>query len=361
MNVMTDPISAASFPATVRAIARVTDAVTILLLQLPEASRMLYVEGQFLSIALPGGDSRCYSMATATTPEGTLELHVRLHPQGKFSTILRDGLRVGDALMVTGPFGDCTWQRLESTTTRVVLLATGTGIAPLKAMLEHALPTALANPISLFWGCRTDADFYLGDLFREWAGRHANFSYFPVLDASSPAWAGERGLVQEIAAKHHPDLSDAFVYACGAPGMIASARAALTAGHGLLPDRFFADVFDASAASLATLHEPGETVMVAVGDGHTAAVPTALPLRPGSSLMTSLREVGLIEGVCGGQASCGTCRIRIDSSWVPRLTAANKTEARLLRALGDPNPLDRLACQIPLAAELDGLQITIPR
>jgi CDP-4-dehydro-6-deoxyglucose reductase len=338
---------------------------------------MRYRAGQFLSIELPDGDLRSYSMASAEPRAGVIELHIRLHDEGKFSRLLRDGLTAGDLLTLQGPFGDCVWQPPLSDTAHVVLLATGTGIAPLNALVEAALQSGCTNPLWLYWGCRTADELYLAGHFDELAGRHPNFHFIPVLSDADAAWTGERGFVQNVAGLRHVDLSGAHVYACGSPWMVSAARALLTGVNGLAPERFFADSFEAAYVGT----EVGTEVSTDTGTeaGTDAADPATqvhvpvviakegvdarqtLDLRAGETLMSTLREARLIQGVCGGKRSCGTCRVTVEPSWFARLKPAERGESRLLQALDPCGPFDRLACQIMLEPSLAGLQVTLPR
>ncbi len=317
---------------------------------------MTYREGQFLSIELPDGEIRSYSMANAVVEAGEIELHIRLHPHGKFSTIVRDSLAAGDHLKVHGPFGSCVWPTSLSADERVVLLATGTGIAPINALMEAAIRSGCENPMWLYWGAESRADLYLYDRFEQLSRIYRNFHFIPVLNAPDPDpdWDGERGLVQEVAARHHADLSSAYVYACGAPRMVAGAKALLTARNRLSADRFFADAFESSSTAVPHVAETAERIPIIVaGSGKLEA-------NRGTTLMETLRDARLIMGVCGGAKSCGTCRVVVDSEWFERLTPADRGEKRLLRSLEESGPWDRLACQVVLTPELADLQISIP-
>jgi CDP-4-dehydro-6-deoxyglucose reductase len=364
MNPTSLAVLEGSFNAKVRSIEAVSTSVVKLRLAFPPKHPMKYQEGQFLSIELPDGEMRSYSMANAVADNGEIELHIRLYEYGKFSAMVREKLAAGDNLKVHGPFGNCIWPKALSVSEPIVLLATGTGIAPISALIEAATRSRCANPIWLYWGADNRADYYLLERFEALSRTYRNFQFFPVLNASDPNWDGERGFVQDVAARHHPDLSCAYVYACGAPRMVAAASALLTSQNGLAEDKFFADAFELSSTTAADTTAPDENISITVastsGIGGNSERTVSLVANCGATLMTTLRNARLITGVCGGAKSCGTCRVVVDSLWFGRLKPADRVEKRLLLSLEQSGPLDRLACQIVLAPDLVNLKISIP-
>lgn len=352
---MSSPATA-PFAVEIRHIEALSAQVRRLVLQAQPPARARFAEGQFLSLMLADGSRRSYSYAGACRDDGTFELHVRLHAGGRFSTLLTQGtLRPGSRLEAIGPFGECVWQPATAADAPVLMLATGTGLAPLKALLEAQLPQPGA-PLWLYWGGVSEQDLYLHDQLRALARRAPRFHYVPVLSQPSAHWPGERGFVQEIAMRDHRDLRAGTVYACGAPVMVRSALQQLCTHSGLDPARFHADPFEPSEPAPAPSRAAPVRIEVRRADGSR----TALALAAGGSLMTALRAARLLIGVCGGQQSCGTCRIRLSADQFQRLPAPARSEQRLLRALPASGALDRLACQIALDAALDGLQLTIP-
>lgn len=357
---------AGRFYARVRACDWLNPSVVRLCLAPEGGARLQYREGQYLSIELPDGDVRAYSMACAVRDDALLELHIRLHPAGKFSTLLRDGSLENSRLRIDGPFGDCCWQAPVASGAPVLMLATGTGIAPLNALLEAALRDGCSNPITLYWGGLRPDDFYLGERFAGLSQRYPNFHCVPVLAPGhdlvgtgyGATWQGARGLVQQLASRQHADLSQAHVYACGAPAMVAAARELLIKANRLAPERFLADAFEPSKRSAPAA--PASTPRIEVTVEASDRSPLALQLAVGASLMEGLRAARLIQGVCGGKQSCGTCRVRFTPEGFARLPAARRVEQRLLSALGHSGPLDRLACQLMLESALDGLVLRIP-
>ncbi|MEO6423599.1 MAG: 2Fe-2S iron-sulfur cluster-binding protein [Candidatus Nitrotoga sp.] len=139
--------------------------------------------------------------------------------------------------------------------------------------------------------------------------------------------------------------------------MVDSARKLLLAECALDPDHFFADAFEPSVSLVDALQSKQKN---RVHLRHTDGTEQTLTLPGDIKLMNALRDEGLMQGICGGQKSCGSCRIEIDPAWAAHLPPAERGEARLLATLNDPQPQDRLACQISLTPALDGLRITIP-
>ncbi|MEK6348221.1 MAG: FAD-binding oxidoreductase [Burkholderia sp.] len=327
---------------------------------LPIDEAFQYREGQYLSIAVPGTNQyRAYSMATPCEPDGAIELHIRLHEHGMFSRMLRGQIEVGSTVTLSGPYGDCVWGVPPDSGAKVILLATGTGIAPLKAMIERQASIASRHELWLYWGGDRPEDLYLAETLQALARAHPRFHFVPVLAAAEPDWRGARGFVQDVAAADHPDLREAHVFACGAPVMVRMARERLTTACGLPEDRFFFDSFEPSepgvdAGQRASV-EP-VTLSVRVPGGERRAV----HCRAGESLMRSLVAERLVQAICGGNQSCGTCRVTIDEADLARLPAMSRAEKRLLAALPASGARDRLSCQLEVDARYEGLQLCIP-
>ena len=359
MNASLLPSFARTFNTALLAVEPLGETVVRLRLA-PESGRsMSYREGQFLTVELPDGDLRSYSLAAPVRDDGTLELHIRLYPNGKFSSLLRNQLGAGDSLKVHGPFGDCTWQVPPSVQAPILMLATGTGIAPLNALLEAALRVDCANPIWVYWGGLKADDFYLAGHFNTLTRWHRNLRFIPVVAPDGdPNWTGERGYVQDVAARRHPDLDDACVYVCGAPAMVSAARTRLIEDRRLPAQNFHADAFASSAAPPADPFKAATAISVSLSSTHDGRREMDLP--SGQSLMVSLRDAGLIQGICGGNQSCGTCRVTLDPASFSRLKPIERTERRLLQALEECGPYDRLSCQIRVEADLDGISFALP-
>ncbi|MBS0542119.1 MAG: CDP-6-deoxy-delta-3,4-glucoseen reductase, partial [Proteobacteria bacterium] len=182
-------------------------------------------------------------IANAAHDAGHVELHVRRIDGGRFTAQVFETMKEKDILRFEGPLGGF-WLR-EDSTRPVVLVAGGTGFAPIKAIVEHAAHTGTTRPMTLYWGSRDRAGLYLDELARAWQATIPGFTYVPVLSEAQPedAWTGRAGLVHQAVLDDFADLSGHEVYACGAPGMIDAARSSFAATRGLPEDQFFADAF----------------------------------------------------------------------------------------------------------------------
>jgi CDP-4-dehydro-6-deoxyglucose reductase, E3 len=327
----------------------------------------VYREGQYLSVALPGGsDHRSYSMATPCSPDGAIELHIRLHQDGMFSRMLREQIRVGSALTLSGPYGDCVWNVPDEVASTVILLATGTGVAPLKAIVERHVPTAAQHDIWLYWSAKAPEDFYATAELQSLEQAFPHFHFVPVLRAGHAGWQGATGSVEAIAASMHGDLSRAYVFACGAPAMVQRARELFVSSKGLSEDRFYFDSFESSADLQALKRDSGSdsgpesgpdiTVLASLPDGSLRPV----PCHAGQTLMSALVAENLVKAICGGNQSCGTCRVTLAEPDFSRLPQLSRSENRLLRNLPDSGPFDRLSCQLEVRPEHEGLFVTLP-
>ncbi len=242
-------------PSRVSAIERLSDDVILLKLQLPANEKLQFFAGQYLEFILRDGSRRSYSMANAPHAEGPAELHIRHMPGGKFTDALfgaaEPPVKVKDILRIEVPLG--TFFLREDTTKPIVLLASGTGFAPIKAIAEHIFFKNLhaKRAVRLYWGGRRPKDLYMDALVQTWV-RDYGIEYVPVISDALPedGWTGRTGFVHRAVMADLPDLSGHEVYACGAPIMVDSAKRDFTAQCFLPEDAFYADSFT-SAADLA--------------------------------------------------------------------------------------------------------------
>ena len=237
-------------PTRVISIDRPAADVAVLKMQLPANQNLQYRAGQYVEFILRDGARRSYSMANAPHLVGSppaIELHIRHMPGGKFTDHVFTALKEKDILRMEGPFGSFFLR--EESNKPIVLLASGTGFAPIKAIIEHLQHKAIARPAVLYWGARRKADLYLHDWAAQAAAEMTNLRYVPVLSesATEDAWTGRTGFVHEAVMRDIPDLSGHQVYACGAPVMVQAAERDFTARCGLPADEFFADSFTSEA------------------------------------------------------------------------------------------------------------------
>ena len=237
-------------PCRVTSIERVAPDVALLRLQLPANDRLLYRAGQYIEFILRDGARRSYSMANAPhTQEAApgLELHIRHMPGGKFTDHVFGAMKEKEILRLEGPFGSFFLR--EDSQAPIVLLASGTGFAPIKAIVEHMRHNGIARPAALYWGCRTRADLYQHAWCEEAAAAMPNLRYVPVLSEPRPedAWAGRTGFVHQAVMADLPDLSAHQVYACGAPVMVEAAQRDFVSRCNLPAEEFYADAFTSEA------------------------------------------------------------------------------------------------------------------
>jgi CDP-4-dehydro-6-deoxyglucose reductase len=237
-------------PARVAGMTRAAPDVAVLTMQLPANDPLRYRAGQYIEFILRDGARRSYSMANAphtVTERPFIELHVRHMPGGKFTDHVFGAMKDKEILRIEGPFGSFFLR--EDGAKPIVLLASGTGFAPIKAIIEHMRFKAITRPAVLYWGARTRADLYLHDWAQQATHDLPNLHYVPVLSESGPAdgWTGRTGFVHHAVMADLPDLSGHQVYACGTPVMVESAQRDFVARCGLPAEEFYADSFTSEA------------------------------------------------------------------------------------------------------------------
>jgi CDP-4-dehydro-6-deoxyglucose reductase, E3 len=219
-------------------------------LQLPAADTFRYHAGQYIEFILRDGARRAYSMANAphTQVEAPgVELHIRHMAGGKFTDHVFGAMKEKEILRVEGPFGSFFLR--EDSAKPIVLLASGTGFAPVKALIEHLQFKGISRPTVLYWGGRRPGDLYLADWVQARVAELPWLRYVPVISDALPedGWTGRTGFVHQAVLDDFADLSGHQVYACGAPIVVESARDAYSAQRGLPPEEFFADAFTSEA------------------------------------------------------------------------------------------------------------------
>jgi CDP-4-dehydro-6-deoxyglucose reductase len=231
-----------TWPCRIQRLARPAADVLQVWLRLPPTAEFAHIPGQYIEVIGAGGLRRSYSLANASAADKLLELHIRQVEGGAMSSYWFGGAAENDLLRLSGPKG--TFFLRDIAGLDLVFLATGTGIAPVKAMLE-ALPalSPLEAPrsVTVYWGGRWEKDLYI-DL----GAIRGTFRFVPVLSRAGAEWAGAKGYVQQALLEARPALENTAVYACGSDAMIHSAREDLRRA-GLPEQRFFSDAFVCSA------------------------------------------------------------------------------------------------------------------
>src|SRR5450432_3730709 len=207
-------------PCRIEKIDKAAPDVAIVTLKLPANERLQYLAGQYIDFLLKDGKRRSFSLATAPHNDSLLELHIRHVPNGFFTDLLFAQYKGREILRFEGPLG--AFYLREDSDKPVIFVAGGTGFAPIKAIIEHALYHKLDREMVLYWGVRSLRDLYLPHLPGQWQSEHPNFTFIPVLSDPLPedAWPGRTGFVHTAVASDFPDLSGYQVYACGGPLMI---------------------------------------------------------------------------------------------------------------------------------------------
>ncbi|MFJ5446515.1 CDP-6-deoxy-delta-3,4-glucoseen reductase [Methylobacillus methanolivorans] len=229
-------------PVRVEKLEKLSHDVMGMTLKLPSNERMQFMAGQYIEFLLKDGRRRAFSLANAPHHDRFLELHMRLVPGGQFTQYVFNEMQEKTILRIEGPFG--TFFLREDSTRPVIMVAGGTGFAPVKGIVEHALQLGIKRPIMLYWGARTREDLYLDALPQQWQAENPLFRYIPVLSDPAPddAWQGRTGLVHQAVLEDHPEMQGYQVYCCGAPQMVEVAHRDFQS-HGLPEEEFFSDAF----------------------------------------------------------------------------------------------------------------------
>jgi CDP-4-dehydro-6-deoxyglucose reductase len=240
-----------TLPCRVERMEKLSVDVMAVWLKLPSNERLQFLAGQYLDFLLKDGKRRSFSLANAPEDDGLLELHIRHVPGGQFTDHVFGAMKPKDIMRISGPYGSFFLREDDQSATKpAILLAGGTGFAPIKSLLKHAFQHGVKRDFTLYWGAKTLADLYQAEVPAEWQREHANFRFIPVLSEPQAAdnWTGRSGFVHAAVLADFADLSGHQVYACGAPPMIDAARRDFTA-RGLPEDAFFSDSFEYQSGS----------------------------------------------------------------------------------------------------------------
>lgn len=227
------------------------DDVAVLKLQLPSNAEFKFKAGQYVDFILRKGQRRSYSIANAPGQSGTIELHIRHMPGGLFTDHVfgagDTSMKVSEILRMEGPLG--SFYLRKETQKPIIFVATSTGFAPIKGMLEEMIRDGIKRPVHFYWGARQPSGHYMNDLVQQWADGLDFFNYIPVCSQPAPEdnWHGAVGHVQEVVKRDFSELSGYEVYACGNPGMTVEAESLFCGEMGLPHDCFFADAFTSEA------------------------------------------------------------------------------------------------------------------
>ena len=232
------------FDAKVFMVAPVAHDVFVVTLAAPPGLGFSFHPGQFAKLRFGKLPARKYSMASQPGQD-LLEFHIRIVPDGVVSQYVATSLREGDTVEVRGPFGDAYWEGLEEAHSGpLLLLAGGTGLAPILSVLDAALKDGVPPAqVHLYHGVRAERDLYAESRLSARAKEHG-FRFTPVFSERAPGSA-RKGLVHEAMEQDFHNLSQARIYVAGPPPMVDAVKASAT-GRGAAPARIRADAFYAS-------------------------------------------------------------------------------------------------------------------
>jgi len=238
-----DDFPVRKMPSRVARMERVADDVMVLWLQLPATEKLQYRAGQYIEFILKDGRRRSYSLAHAPHIDEMVSLHIRHMPGGVFTDHVFTGMKERDILRFEGPLGSFFLR--EDSELPIVLVASGTGFAPVKAIIEQAVQSKSQRLMTLYWGGRRPRDIYMQALCDEWQQTLPNFKFVPVVSNALPEdeWHGRTGYVHLAVMEDYPDLSGHQVYACGAPAVVDAAQRDFVMQCRLPEAEFFADAF----------------------------------------------------------------------------------------------------------------------
>jgi len=217
--------------------------VILIHLKLPKTERLQFFAGQYINFLLKNGSHRSFSLANAPHDDEFIELHVRHIPDGKFTSEVFDEMKEKDMMRIEGPLG--SFYLREDSERPIILMAGGTGFAPIKGMIEHALKVGITRPMHLYWGARTKEDIYMHELALSWSKQNPLIRYTPVLSEAKEEdnWTGRTGLVHVAIMEDYADLSKHEIYGSGAPAMVYAGRDEFVK-NGLDLEHYYSDAFE---------------------------------------------------------------------------------------------------------------------
>lgn len=238
-------IQVKTIPCRVHSMEKPAYDVMVVKLKLPANERLQFLAGQYIDILLKEQKPRSFSLANAPHNDDLLELHIRNISGGEFTHHVFNEMKERDILRFKGPLG--TFFLREDSDKPMIFVASGTGFAPIKAIIEHALYIGIKRPMHFYWGARRLSDLYMLDMARQWEAQGVVFT--PVLSDATPEdnWQGRTGFVHQAVLDDYRDLSAYDVYACGAPVVVEAAHTDFTIQRGLPNDSFYSDAFTFAA------------------------------------------------------------------------------------------------------------------
>lgn len=235
------------FKTRIERITEMTHDIKEFELSLPESEEITFKAGQYIQVTTKPYDKvkdtvfRAYSVSSVPSAKNKLEIIVRLVPGGICTTYMHNHLKVGDELVVSGPYGDF---HMREEGREMIMIAGGSGLAPIKSIVLDVLEKNLDRQMLFFFGAVSKKDLYYVEYFKDLESRYSNFRYVPALSKPDPAdnWDGETGLITEVVERYVKDANDRSAYLCGSPGMINACLNVLKKA-GFTDDMIFYDKF----------------------------------------------------------------------------------------------------------------------
>jgi len=230
-------------PCRIADMQRLNHDVMLLKLKLPATDRLQFLAGQYVDLLLKDGRHRSFSLANPPHADEYLELHIRHVEGGEFTSEVFDHMHVKDILRIEGPHGQFFLR--ENSDRPIIFMAGGTGFAPVKAMLLHALAAGITRPMHIYWGVRAREDLYMHEFMEQLAAEHKHIQYTPVLSEpkDEDGWRGRTGWVHEAILADYADLINYEIYAAGPPVMVYAGRDCFPA-QGLDLEHYVSDAFE---------------------------------------------------------------------------------------------------------------------
>jgi CDP-4-dehydro-6-deoxyglucose reductase, E3 len=228
-----------TLPCRIDQLERLAPDVLRVLLRLPSVETLRFQPGQYLDVLLEDERRRSFSIASPPHDSELLELHVRRVPGGGFTETLFSSLQRGALLRIEGPLGQFVYRE---GTRPLILIAGGTGFAPIKSILRHVIEKGIDRELHLYWGARNAVDVYEEGLVLDWLKRYPRLRFSVVLSEAPASSAAHHrlGWVHEAVLADHPNLEPFEVYAAGPPASIEAIRSSFPIGA----DRLYFDSFD---------------------------------------------------------------------------------------------------------------------
>ncbi|MGG4679106.1 MULTISPECIES: FAD-binding oxidoreductase [Providencia] len=225
-----------TLPCKIASIQQVTNDIIILTLRLPPTANFEYLSGQYIDLSFKNL-KRSYSIANTKASSNELELHIRKVPAGQMSDLLFNQFKENQLMRIEGPKGTFFAHKNEKP---LILLATGTGIAPIKAIVEQLIHENDPREIYIYWGMQYEYELYCENI-KQYASKYDHISFHPVLSRDNN-WQGHKGYVQHAVITDFNSLTGVEIYACGSLQMIQQAKELFTE-HGLPSNAFYSDAF----------------------------------------------------------------------------------------------------------------------